>query len=148
MATTKKADRTATTNSGFTADEKAAMKERAAELKRQQNKADGEADLQAKIAALPGSDKAMAEKLDAIVKRVAPDLEPRTYYGMPAYAKDGKVLLFFQPASKFGARYATLGFNDGAALDDGTMWPTSWGLTDMTAADEKAVAELVKQAVG
>ena len=148
MATTKKADRTATTNSGFTADEKAAMKERAAELKRQQNKADGEADLQAKIAALPGSDKAMAQKLDAIVKRVAPDLEPRTYYGMPAYAKDGKVLLFFQPASKFGARYATLGFNDGAALDDGTMWPTSWGLTDMTAADEKAVAELVKQAVG
>ena len=133
---------------GFTAEERAAMKERAAELKRQQNKADGEADLQAKIAALPGSDKAMAQKLDAIVKRVAPDLEPRTYYGMPAYAKDGKVLLFFQPASKFGARYATLGFNDGAALDDGTMWPTSWGLTDMTAADEKAVAELVKQAVG
>jgi len=148
MATTKKADRTATTNSGFTADEKAAMKERAAELKRQQNKADGEADLQAKIAALPGPDQSMAQKLDAIVKRVAPDLEPRTYYGMPAYAKDGKVLVFFQPASKFGARYATLGFNDGATLDDGTMWPTSWGLTDMTAADEKAVAELVKQAVG
>ena len=147
MATTKKADRTATTNTGFTADEKAAMKERA-ELKRQQGKADGEADLQAKIAALPGPDKSMAKKLDAIVKRVAPDLEARTYYGMPAYAKDGKVLVFFQPASKFGARYATLGFNDGAALDDGTMWPTSWGLTDMTAADEKVVADLVKKAVG
>jgi len=148
MATTKKADRTATTNTGFTADEKAAMKERAAELKREQGKADGEADLQAKIAGLEGTDKSMAKKLDAIVKRVAPDLEARTYYGMPAYAKDGKVLVFFQPASKFGARYATLGFNDGAALDDGTMWPTSWGLTDMTAADEKVVADLVKKAVG
>ena len=148
MATTKKADRTATTTTGFTADEKAAMKERAAELKRQQNKADGEADLQAKIAALPGSDKAMAEKLDAIVKRVAPELESRTYYGMPAYAKDGKVLVFFQPASKFGARYATLGFNDGAQLDDGTMWATSWGLTELDQAGEARVAELIKQSVG
>ena len=116
-------------SAGFTAEERAAMKERAAELKRQQNKADGEADLQAKIAGLPGPDQSMAQKLDAIVKRVAPDLEPRTYYGMPAYAKDGKVLVFFQPASKFGARYATLGFNDGATLDDGTMWPTSWEMT-------------------
>ena len=148
MATTKKADRTATTNTGFTSDEKAAMKERAAELKRQQNKADGEADLQAKIAALPGPDKDMAEKLDAIVKRVAPELESRTYYGMPAYAKDGKVLVFFQPASKFGARYATLGFNDGAALDDGTMWATSWGLTELDQAGEARVAELIKQSVG
>jgi uncharacterized protein YdhG (YjbR/CyaY superfamily) len=148
MATTKKQDRTATSNTGFTADEKAAMKERAAELKRQQTKASGEADLEAKIADLTGSDKASAEAIDRIVKQVAPDLEGRTYYGMPAWAKDGKVLVFFQPASKFGTRYATIGFNDGAKLDDGAMWPTAYGLTDLGAKDEARLTEIIKQAAG
>ncbi len=124
------------------------MKERAAELKRQQNKDSGEADLQAKIAALPGSDKASAEAIDRIVKQVAPGLEGRTYYGMPAWAKDGKVLVFFQPASKFSTRYATIGFNDGAKLDEGTMWATAWGVTDLSAKDVARLTEIIKQAVG
>lgn len=148
MATTRKQDRTATANTGFTAEEKAAMKERAAELKRQQNRDSGEADLQAKIAALTGSDKANAEAIDRIVKQVAPGLEGRTYYGMPAWAKDGKVLLFFQPASKFGTRYATIGFNDGAQLDEGNLWPTAWGVTDLGAADLARLTEIIRQAAG
>lgn len=148
MATTKQQDRTATSNTGFTSDEKAAMKERAAELKRQQNRDSGEADLQAKITALTGSDKATAEAIDRIVKRVAPALEGRTYYGMPAWAKDGKVLLFFQPASKFGTRYATIGFNDGSQLDEGNLWPTAWGVTVLGAKDEARLTEIVTKAVG
>jgi uncharacterized protein YdhG (YjbR/CyaY superfamily) len=137
-----------TKNTSFTKEEKAAMQERARELKAAKEGADGEADLLAKIADMPKADRDIAERIHAIVKATAPDLVSRTYYGMPAYAKDGKVLLFFQPASKFKARYATLGFNDGAALDEGTMWPTSWGLTELTAADEQRVAELVTKAVG
>jgi uncharacterized protein YdhG (YjbR/CyaY superfamily) len=137
-----------TKNTSFTKEEKAAMQERARELKAAKEGADGEADLLAKIAEMPKADRDIAERIHAIVKATAPDLVSRTYYGMPAYAKDGKVLLFFQPASKFKARYATLGFNDGAALDEGTMWPTSWGVTELTAADEQRVADLVKKAVG
>ena len=152
-ADTNETTRTATKAESFTDDEKAAMKERAKELKAEARRAkagkgDGEADLLAKIAALPDADRKMAERIHAIVKQTAPDLESRTYYGMPAWAKGGKVLCFFQPASKFKARYATFGFNDDALLDDGSMWPTSWALTKLSAADEKQIAELVKRAVG
>ena len=136
---------------GFTEDEKAAMKERARELKAEaratKDKADGEADLLAKIAEMPASDRAMAQKIHAIVKANAPNLVPKTWYGMPAYAKDGNVVCFFQAADKFKSRYATLGFNNDARLDDGSMWPTSWALTKLTAADEKRIAALVKKAV-
>jgi len=133
---------------GFTADEKAAMKERAAELKRQRSgKADGEADVLAAIAKMPKADRTMAERIHAIVKATAPDLSPRTWYGMPAYAKDGKVVCFFQGAAKFKARYSSLGFNDAANLDAGTMWPTAFALKELTAADEKKIASLVKKAV-
>ena len=134
--------------SGFTAEEKAAMKERAAELKAQRSgKADGESDVLAAIAKMPEADRAMAERIHAIVKAAAPDLSPRTWYGMPAYAKEGKVVCFFQDAAKFKARYASLGFNDPANLDDGNMWPTSFALKKLTAADEKRIAALVKKAV-
>ena len=102
----------------------------------------------AKIAEMPEPDRGMAEKLHAIIKAAAPDLAPKLWYGMPAYAKDGKVLCFFQPASKFKARYATLGFNDNASLDDGAMWPTAFALTKLTAADKKRIGELVKKAAG
>jgi uncharacterized protein YdhG (YjbR/CyaY superfamily) len=132
---------------GFTAEEKAAMRERAKELKAAASKEDAEADLLAKIAELPEPDRSMAERIHAIVKATAPDLSPRTYYGMPAYAKDGKVVCFFQPAAKFKSRYATFGFNDTANLDDGAMWPTSWALKELTAADEKRIGALVKEAV-
>jgi uncharacterized protein YdhG (YjbR/CyaY superfamily) len=136
---------------GFTEEERSAMKDRAAELKtaakRGSKTADGESDLLAKVAEMPEPDRVIAERLHAIIRKNAPDLAPRLYYGMPAYAKDGKVLCFFQPASKFKTRYATLGFNDGANLDDGTMFPTAYGLTTLTAADEKRIAALVKQAV-
>ena len=145
--------RTSTKAESFTDEEKAAMKERAKELKAESRrskagKGDGEADLLAKIAELPDADRAMAERIHAIVRETAPGLEPRTYYGMPAWAKNGKVLCFVQPASKFKARYATFGFNDDALLDDGSMWATSWALTKLSAADEKRIAELVKKAVG
>ena len=145
--------RTSTKAESFTDDEKSAMKERAKELKAEARRAkagkgDGEADLLAKIADLPDADRVMAERIHAIVKETAPDLESRTYYGMPAWAKGGKVLCFFQPASKFKARYATFGFNDDALLDDGSMWATSWALTKLSAADEKQIAALVKKAVG
>ena len=134
--------------SGFTAEEKAAMKERAAELKKEREGKAGEADLLAAVAKMPQADRVMAERIHAIVKQTAPDLTARTWYGMPAWAKDGKVVCFFQDAAKFKARYATLGFQDGAALDDGSMWPTSFALTELTKADEKRIAALVKKAVG
>jgi uncharacterized protein YdhG (YjbR/CyaY superfamily) len=134
---------------GFTAEERAAMKERARELKAASaGKADGERDVLAKIAEMPEPDRAKAERLHAIVKATAPDLSPRTWYGMPAYAKDGKVVCFFQSAHKFKSRYATIGFSDAANLDDGAMWPTSFALEKLTAAEEKKISALVKRAVG
>jgi uncharacterized protein YdhG (YjbR/CyaY superfamily) len=136
---------------GFTAEERAAMKERAKELKAEaratKDKAAGESDVLAKIAELQGSDRAMAEGLHALIKDVAPDLAPRTWYGMPAYAKDGKVVCYFTPASKFKERYATFGFNATANLDKGNMWPTSFALKELTAAEEKKIGALVKKAV-
>ena len=127
------------------------MQEHAKEMKaaarRGKDKADGERDVLAKIADMPKSDRVMAERIHAIVTDSAPDLSPKTYYGMPAYARDGKVICFFQAADKFKARYATFGFNDDANLDDGSMWPTSWALTKLTAADEAKIAALVKKAV-
>jgi uncharacterized protein YdhG (YjbR/CyaY superfamily) len=131
----------------FTAEERAAMKERARELKAAKGKAEGESDLLAKIAEMPKADRVMAERLHAIVTSSAPELAPKTWYGMPAYAnKDGKIVCFFRNASKFKDRYATFGFNDAANLDEGSMWPTSYALTDLTAADEKKIAALVKKA--
>jgi len=132
---------------GFAADEKAAMRERAKELKAEANQADAEQAVLAKIAEMSDSDRVMAERIHAIVKASAPNLAPKTWYGQPAYAKDGKIVCFFQPADKFQSRYATLGFSDDANLDEGTMWPTSWALTKLTAADEARIAELVKKAV-
>ena len=132
----------------FTADERAAMKERAQELKAEAGKADGESALLAKIAEMKGSDRAIAKRVHAIVKSAAPDLSPKTWYGMPAYAdKDGKVVCFFQSAQKFKSRYATLGFSDQASLDDGAMWPTTFALKDLTPAEEKKIVALVKKAV-
>jgi uncharacterized protein YdhG (YjbR/CyaY superfamily) len=137
----------------WTDEERAAMKEHNRELKKAAarrasgGEADGERDVLAKIAEMPEPDRTMAERIHAIVKANAPSLSTRTYYGMPAYAKDGKVVCFFQPASKFKARYATFGVNDTAHLDDGSMWPTSWALTALTAADEARLADLVKKAV-
>ena len=130
----------------FTAEERAAMKERSKELKRA-GKADGEQEVLEKIAEMEGPDRAMAERLHAIVKAAAPGLAPRTWYGMPAYAKDGKVVCFFQSAQKFKTRYATLGFGDAARLDDGAMWPVAFALTTLTAAEEKRITALVKKAV-
>jgi uncharacterized protein YdhG (YjbR/CyaY superfamily) len=136
---------------GLTAEEKAAMRERVKELKAEErwkkDKEAGDRDVLAKIAEMPKPDRDMAERLHALIKEAAPDLRPRTWYGMPAYAKEGKVLCFFQSADKFKARYATFGFNDNANLDKGAMWPTSWALKDLTAADEKKIATLVKKAV-
>jgi hypothetical protein len=137
-------------NDGFTAEERAAMKERAKELKAAQRgkatREEGEADVRAKIAEMPESDRVMAERIHALVMAAAPDLVPRTWYGMPAYSKDGDVLCFFQAAAKFKARYATFGFSDKAALDDGSMWPTGFALTKLTKADEARITALVKQA--
>jgi len=142
---------TAETSTGFTAEERAAMKARAQELKAEaranKNKADGEKDLLAAIAAMKGKDRTMAKRLHAIITAAAPDLWPKTWYGMPAYAKDGKVVCFFQSAEKFSARYATLGFSDQANLDKGAMWPTSFALAALTAAEETKIAALVKKAV-
>jgi uncharacterized protein YdhG (YjbR/CyaY superfamily) len=132
---------------GFTAEERAAMKERAQELKAEARNADGEKALLAKIAEMPASDRAMAERLHAIVKATAPALSPKTWYGMPAYARDGKVVCYFQSADKFKARYATLGFSDEANLDEGTMWPTAFALKELTAAAEAQIGALVKEAV-
>ena len=132
---------------GFSAEERAAMKERARELKAEAEKADLESALLEKIAEMPPPDRAMAKRIHAIVKASAPSLTPKTWYGMPAYAKDGKVLCYFQAASKFDARYATFGFNDTAKLDKGAMWPTSFALKELTAADEAKISALVKKAV-
>jgi uncharacterized protein YdhG (YjbR/CyaY superfamily) len=131
----------------FTAEERAAMKERARELKASGKKADEEAAVLAKIAEMPEPDRSMAERLHAVIKASAPDLSPKTWYGMPAYAKDGKIVCFFQSAQKFKSRYATFGFNDTAKLDEGTMWPTAFALTELTAADDKRIGALVKTAV-
>jgi uncharacterized protein YdhG (YjbR/CyaY superfamily) len=136
--TTRKASDT------FTAEEKAAMKERARERKAGK---DGESDVLEKIAEMPEPDRAMAERLHALIKASAPDLSPRTWYGMPAYAKGGKVVCFYQSASKFKSRYATFGFSDEANLDEGAMWPTSFALKELTAAEEERIGALVKRAV-
>jgi uncharacterized protein YdhG (YjbR/CyaY superfamily) len=141
------------TSKGFTAEERAAMKERAKELKAEARrssraaKADGESDVLAKIAEMAEPDRVMAERIHAIVKANAPSLTPKLWYGMPAYAKDGKLVCFFQSAQKFNSRYATFGFEAEANLDDGTMWPTAFALTKLTAADETRIGELVKKAV-
>ena len=138
---------------GFTDEERAAMKERAHELKPatrrgpRAGKADGDTDLLAKIAEMTGPDRALAERLHALITASAPGLAPRTWYGMPAYARDGKIVCFFQPAQKFKTRYATLGFNDAAHLDDGAMWPVAYALTELTAADEARIGALVHKAV-
>jgi uncharacterized protein YdhG (YjbR/CyaY superfamily) len=135
----------------FTDEERAAMKERAKELKvearAEKDREAGERAVLEKIAELPEPDRTMAKRLHAIITKSAPDLSPKTWYGMPAYAKEGKVVCFFTPASKFKERYATLGFNGDANLDDGSMWPTAFALTKLTAADEKRIGALVKQAV-
>jgi uncharacterized protein YdhG (YjbR/CyaY superfamily) len=151
--TSRSAERTsAPRNSadGFTVEERAAMKARAQEMKAEarasKNRAAGERDALAAIAAMPQPDRAMAERVHAIVAASAPDLWPKTWYGMPAYAKDGKVVCFFQSAAKFTSRYATFGFSDEAKLDQGTMWPTSFALSELTPADEKKIAALVKKA--
>jgi uncharacterized protein YdhG (YjbR/CyaY superfamily) len=139
------------TADSFTAEERAAMKERAQELKAEartkKGKADGESDVLAKIAEMPEPDRAMAERLHAIIKASAPVLSPKTWYGMPAYARDGKVVCFFQSAAKFKSRYATFGFNDEANLDEGHMWPTSFALKELTATEEARIGALVKKAV-
>jgi uncharacterized protein YdhG (YjbR/CyaY superfamily) len=151
MNDTQKSDKT---SQGWTDEERAAMKERARELKaesrrgKRAGKADAESEVLAKIAEMPAPDRTMAERLHAIIKASAPALSPKLWYGMPAYAKDGKVVCYFTPASKFKSRYATFGFNDDANLDDGTMWPTSFALTELTAADEAKIGALVKKAVG
>jgi uncharacterized protein YdhG (YjbR/CyaY superfamily) len=135
----------------FTAAEKAAVREAARERKAQARsldaRADGERDVLAKIAEMPESDRVIAERIHAVIKASAPDLAPKTWYGMPAYALDGKLVCFFKSADKFKSRYATFGFEEHAHIDDGNMWPTSWALTKLTAADEARIAELVKKAV-
>jgi len=139
---------------GFTDEERAAMKERAQELKAESrrgartHRGDGEGDVLAKIAAMAEPDRAMAKRLHAIIKTRAPTLSPKTWYGMPAYAKDGKVVCFFQSAQKFKSRYATFGFSDEASLDEGAMWPTSFALKELTAAEEARIGALLKKAVG
>jgi uncharacterized protein YdhG (YjbR/CyaY superfamily) len=135
--------------SGFSEEERAAMKERAQELKAESARgkdADAENDVLAKIAEMPDADRDMAERLHAIVKANGPDLKAKLWYGMPAYARDGKIVCFFKSADKFTSRYATLGFEEAANLDEGSMWPTSYALTKLTAADEKKIGELVKKA--
>jgi uncharacterized protein YdhG (YjbR/CyaY superfamily) len=150
------AERKATTgraSKGFTDEERAAMRERAREVKAaarrgpRAGKADGESDVLAKIAEMPEPDRDMAERLHALIKASAPELSPRTWYGMPAYAKDGNVVCFFQSAQKFKSRYATFGFNDKANLDEGAMWPTSFALKELTATEEATITALVKKAV-
>jgi hypothetical protein len=149
-STQKSAGRTTAASkksTGFTAEERAAMKERVRELKAEAEKADGENAVLEKIAEMPEADRVMAQRLHTLIKSSAPGLMPKTWYGMPAYAKDGKIVCFFQSAAKFNARYATLGFTDSANLDDGAMWPTAFALKALTAADEARIAALVKQAV-
>jgi len=150
MQDTKKTAKSTTTNDkkydGFTDEERGAMKERAKELKAAARKADAESDVLAKIAEMTESDRAIGERIHAIVKASAPDLSPKLWYGMPAYAKNGKIVCFFQSAQKFNARYATFGFNDTAHLDEGAMWPTAFALTKLTAADEARIGALVRKA--
>ena len=148
--TQKSAKSTAATEKkfeGFTDEERGAMKERARELKARRGKEDEAAAVLAKIAEMPESDRAIAERLHAIIKASAPTLSPKTWYGMPAYARDGKIVCFFTSAQKFNTRYATLGFNDTANLDEGAMWPTSFALKELTDADEARIAALVNKAV-
>jgi uncharacterized protein YdhG (YjbR/CyaY superfamily) len=150
MAETKTASKssrkpTRRTSNGFTAEERAAMKERVRETKK--GKGDGEADVLEKIAEMQDADRAMAERLHAIVKESAPELAPRTYYGMPAYAKDDKVVLFFKPGAKFKMRYATLGFSDKANLDEGDMWPTEFALRSLSDTEEKRISTLLNEAL-
>ena len=150
MTEAKSANRTSarrTESDGFSAEERAAMKERARELKRQGNREASEQALREKIAEMPEADRVMAERIHEIVTANAPDLEPKTWYGMPAYAKDGKIVCFFQSADKFKARYATFGFDQAASLDDGPMWATSFALTELTPAAERQITALVKKAV-
>ena len=151
MPDTKQAVKRTAANDSWTDEEVSAMRERSSELKaakgRGKGKPDGEADLLAKVAAMPKSDRVMAERIHAIVKENAPELEPKTWYGMPAWAKDGKVVCFFKAADKFKSRYATFGFEEDARLDDGSMWPTSWALTKLTPADEATLTDLVKKSV-
>ena len=154
MNDTKKSTRTTTatrkSSKVFTTEERAAMIERAkeqkAEARRRTGEADGEKDVLAKLAEMPDADRVIGERIHAIVKASAPHLSPKTWYGQPAYAKDGKVVCFFQAADKFKSRYATFGFNEDANLDDGTMWATSWALTELTADNEARIAALVKKA--
>lgn len=148
MPDTKRSTKRTADDHQWTEDEIAAMKERSKELKAAKGgKPDGESDLLAKIAGMPPPDRDMAERVHAIVKANAPQLEPKTWYGMPAWAKDGKVVCFFKAADKFKSRFATFGFEEAANLDDGSMWATSWALTKLTPADEAKIAELVKKAV-
>ena len=148
MSTAKKAtQKSAKSTTVFSAEERAAMKERVQEQKAAANKAGGESAVLAKIAELPESDRAMAKRLHAVIKASAPDLSPKLWYGMPAYAKNDKVVCFFQSAQKFKTRYATLGFSDEAKLDEGNMWPNAFALTKLTAADEAKIGKLVKKAV-
>jgi uncharacterized protein YdhG (YjbR/CyaY superfamily) len=146
MASKTSVKRTDAAADSFTAEEKAAMKERARELKRNASAAEDEQAVLEKIAAMPDADRGLAERVHALVKATAPDLTAKLWYGMPAYYKDGKSICFFQDAAKFKARYATFGFNEGAKLDDGNMWPTSFALIRLTAADEKRLVELIRQA--
>jgi uncharacterized protein YdhG (YjbR/CyaY superfamily) len=154
MPSPKAARASATKSKGFTDDERAAMRERLEELKADadaggaRNKADGESAVLAKIAALPPPERAMGERLHAIIKATAPGLEPKTWYGMPAYARDGHVVCFFQSGQKFKTRYATLGFSDKANLDQGRMWPTAFALKELTAAEEERIRALLKMALG
>ena len=149
MSTTTKSKKnsakTTKTKEGFTAEEKAAMRERARELK---DKTDGETAVRAAIAAMSPQDRAIAKRLHALIKATAPDLSPKTWYGMPAYARDGKVVCFFKSAEKFKSRYAMFGFNDSAKLDEGSMWPVAFAVKELTAADEARIGALVKKAVG
>ena len=154
MPATKKSTKTTkttgrdTTSSVWTDEERAAMAEHAAEMKRgRKGKPDGESEILAKIAEMPEADRVMAERFHAIVKKTAPELEPRTWYGMPAYSKNGKLICFFQAAAKFKARYATFGFEENANLDDGALWPTSFALKKLGPAEEARIVELVKKAV-
>ena len=146
-ATKRAATKRTGSTKGFSAEERAAMKERAKELKAEAAKADGEQALLEKVAEMKGTDKAMAKRLHEIITAAAPALSPKTWYGMPAYAKDDKIVCFFKSAEKFKSRYATFGFEEAANLDDGPMWPTSWALKELTAAEEKKIAALVKKAV-
>jgi uncharacterized protein YdhG (YjbR/CyaY superfamily) len=146
VAAAKKTSRSDARATGLSEEEKAAARETVKE--RKLGKANDEGALLAKIAEMPPSDRVMAERIHAIVMETAPSLEPRTWYGMPAYYKDGKILAFFQAADKFKARYATFGFDQAASLDEGAMWPTSWALTKLSRDDEKRIADLVKKAVG